>query len=158
MSLPPSGAPRPGAFAHQHGDPRNLRERIDAQLRERLEEAAEMAALELLIALRRKTARPAPREDSAADREEFRALTDAVLEALDRAFAAELPQAERDAMAAARVGPDARSRALAGQVFLARRLPDYWQRFERHRLAHAGKTLAAPVAPSGGWLRRILGG
>ena len=49
-----------GPFPHQHGDPRGLQERIDGQLQERIEEAVEMAGLELLVALRKKQRRPAP--------------------------------------------------------------------------------------------------
>jgi len=46
---------------------------------------------------------------------------------------------------------------LAGQVLLARELPDYWQRFETHRAAYARACLQAPP-PRGGWLSRLLGG
>ena len=45
----------------------------------------------------------------------------------------------------------------AGQVFLARRLPDYWQRLERHQTAYATARLDAP-GPKGGWLGRLFGG
>ena len=48
----------PGAFGHQHGDPRNLAERIEAQLRERIEEAMEMAALELMVGVRAESRTP----------------------------------------------------------------------------------------------------
>src|SRR5262249_240519 len=45
-------APLGGAFPHQHRDPRGLHERIEAQIRERIEEALEMAGLKLLVDLR----------------------------------------------------------------------------------------------------------
>jgi len=53
-------------------------------------------------------------------------------------------------------GSGERDRALRGQVFLARQLPDYWQRFEAHRAAHATARLSAPPAPPG-LLKRLFG-
>jgi hypothetical protein len=138
-------------YRHQHGDPRGLRERIDAQLQERIEEAVEMAALELLVELRKKQGRPAPEEASAEDREAWRALADDVLAALREAFVPSLPAEEQATMTLA----EARARALAGQVTLARRLPDYWQRFDAHREAYLARRLSEPPAASG-WLRRLF--
>ena len=60
--------PLRGAFPHQHGDARGLIERIEAQLRDRIEEAIEMAALKLMVDTRAQTGRPAPESTSAADR------------------------------------------------------------------------------------------
>ena len=57
--------PHKGAFPHQHGDTRGLLERIEAQLRERIEEAIEMAALKLMVDTRAQTGRPAPESTSA---------------------------------------------------------------------------------------------
>src|SRR5947209_2429307 len=45
---------------HGTNDPRGLLERIEAQLGERIEEAVEMTALELLVELRKRHQRPAP--------------------------------------------------------------------------------------------------
>ncbi len=151
-----------GAFPHQHGDPRGLRERIDAQLRERIEEAVEMAGLELLVALRERHGRPRPEAGSVADRREHEALVDDLLTHLERAFAGEIAASGQASAAAPRtVGePPAgiapgRARALASQVLLAKRLPDYWQRFEAHRAAHAQARLSRPVEASG-WLRGLF--
>lgn len=147
---------RAGGYRHQHGDPRGLRERIDAQLQERIEEAVEMAALELLVELRKRQGRPAPAEGNAEDREAWRALSDEVLTALREAFAGSLPVEEQAAMTLAEArGADARARALAGQVALARRLPDYWQRFDGHRGAYLARRLSDPP-PASGWLRRLF--
>ena len=44
-----SESPFRGAFPHQHGDARGLLERIEAQLRERIEEAVEMAAIKIMV-------------------------------------------------------------------------------------------------------------
>lgn len=148
--------PLRGAFPHQHGDARGLIERIEAQLRERIEEAIEMAALKLMVDARAQAGRPAPEGSSAADRSEFEAASRALLLRLRERFLAELPADLRtrydQAEAAVADGP---ARALAGQVFLARQLPDYWQRFEgfqqedaRARLTEAGKP---------GWIRRLFG-
>jgi hypothetical protein len=142
---------------HGTGDPRGLIERIDAQLAERIEEAAEMAALHLLVELRKRHNRPAPETDSRADREEFRALAEDLLAYLGRAFEADLAAERRPDLERARAdGADPRARELRGQIFLARQSPDYWQRLETHRAAHAEAHLAAPP-PSTGFLKRLLG-
>jgi hypothetical protein len=142
---------------HGTNDPRGLLERIEAQLGERIEEAVEMAALELLVELRKRHQRPAPASDSQADREEFQVLSADLLGYLRQAFTAEMPAERRAALARAEAGGSGeRDRALRGQVFLARQLPDYWQRFEAHRAAHATARLSAPPAPPG-LLKRLFG-
>jgi hypothetical protein len=131
-------------------------ERIEAQLRERIEEAAEMAALKRMVDLRSETGRPAPESTSTADRAEFQATTRAVLSRLREAFLAELPghlHPRFDAVEAAATGEPAR--LLAGQVFLARQLADYWQRFERYQRDDAERCLAEARRP--GWLKRLFG-
>lgn len=148
--------PLRGAFPHQHGDARGLVERIEAQLRERLEEAVEMAALKLMVDLRSETGRPAPESTSTADRAEFQAITRALLTRLRAAFLAELPGELRprfDTVEAA--AADEPARLLAGQVFLARQLPDYWQRFERYQRDDAEQRLAEARRP--GWFKRLFG-
>jgi len=147
-----------GAFPHQHGDPRGLRERIDAQLQERIEEAVEMAGLELLVALRKKQRRPVPEEHSGDDRQAFEALAADLLSSLRSALRGELSGVEVAALDAAEASAgDVRAEVLAGQVFLAKHLPDYWQRFEAHRAAHAQARLSE-VVESAGWLRRLFAG
>lgn len=145
------------AFAHQHGDPRSLAERIEAQLRARIEEAAEMASLDLLVALRARAGRPAPEDGNERDRAELSDLAFEFLGALRGTLVAALPEVERAALEAAEArAEDARTRALAGHAHLARRLPDYWQRFEAGRLAFA-ESRVATVGQERGWLRRIFG-
>jgi hypothetical protein len=142
---------------HGSNDPRGLLERIDAQLGERIEEAVEMAALELLVELRKRHHRPALASDSQADRDEFHALTGDLLGYLREAFATEIPAERRAALARAETsGSGEQERALRGQVFLAKQLPDYWQRFEVHRAAHADARLSAPP-PQPGLLKRLFG-
>jgi hypothetical protein len=147
----------PGAFAHQHGDPRSLAERIEAQLGERIEEAAEMAALELLVGVRQKAGHPAPEEDNPRDRAEWVTLSGDLLAHVRATLRGELGEADRAAMDAAEAaGTDVRSRVRLGQVILARRLPDYWQRFDTARLAYFEAQLGA-TSTDKGWLRRLLG-
>jgi hypothetical protein len=148
---------RTTGLRHGADDPRGLRERIDAQLAERIDEAVEMAALHLLVELRKHHDRPAPESDSREDRDEFAALAADLLAYLGEAFEAELSADQRRAFDGARAGgTDAHARGLRGQVFLARQLPDYWQRFEAHRAAHAEARLASPDR-SGGFLKRLFG-
>lgn len=145
-----------GAFPHQHGDARGLLERIEAQLRERIEEAVEMAAIKLMVDRRAAAGRPPPESTSAADRAEFESTARALLVWLREAYVAELAPAQRplleEAEAAARGEP---ARLLAGQVWLARRLPDYWQRFERYQGRYAAQEPTEPGKP--GWIRRLFG-
>lgn len=152
-----SADPPPGAFRHQHDDPRGLIERIEVQLRERIAEAVEMAGLKLMVELRERAGRPAPETASEADRREFLETAAALLGHLRDAFHAGLPPEKRAALEAAEAAPaDPQYRMLAGQVFLARQLPDYWQRFESYRAVYYEARLSAP-APRAGWLRRLLG-
>lgn len=136
---------RTTGLRHGTADPRGLLERIDAQLAERIEEAVEMAALHLLVELRKRRSQPAPEGDSRADREEFEALAADLFAYLAEAFDTEAPR-----------GDSGRAQHLRGQVALARRLPDYWQRFEAHRAAHAEARLTSPPAPPG-LLKRLFG-
>jgi len=148
---------RTTGLRHGADDPRGLRERIDAQLTDRIDEAVEMAALHLLVQLREHHDRPAPENDSREDRDEFAALAADLLAYLGKAFEAELTADQRRELDGARAGgSDARARGLRGQVFLARQLPDYWQRFEAHRAAYAEVRLASPHRP-GGFLKRLFG-
>jgi hypothetical protein len=145
-----------GAFPHQHGDARGLLERIEAQLRERIEEAVEMAAIKLMVDRRAAAGRPPPESTSPADRAEFESTSRALLAWLREAYVAELspnlrPRLE-EAEAAAQDEP---ARLLAGQVWLARRLPDYWQRFERYQSRYAEQEPTDPGKP--GWFRRLFG-
>lgn len=147
----------PGAFGHQHGDPRSLAQRIEAQLRARIAEAAEMASLDLLVALRAKAGRPAPEDGNERDRAELSALAFDFLAHLRAALAAALAEADRGALEGTeRAAADAQARALAGHAFLARRLADYWQRFEAGRQAFAESRLTS-LNQDKGWLKRIFG-
>lgn len=149
-----SESPFSGAFPHQHGDPRGLIERIHAQLRQRIEEAVEMAALELVVTLRAAHGRPAPDGASPADRREVEDTAQDLLRHLGSAFDAELTPEQRLAVGRAEAAARGDQPLIAGQTLLARRLPDYWQRFERYRGAYAQARLEAPPARPG-WLDRF---
>jgi hypothetical protein len=130
-------------------------ERIEAQLRERIEEALEMAALKLMVDTRAQTGRPAPESTSLVDRAEFQAITAALLARLREQFAADLTDDQRARLSRAEAGASDPDRLLAGQVFLARHLPDYWQRLERFQREDAARHLAEARRP--GWLKRLFG-
>ena len=90
-----SSEPFRGAFPHQHRDPRNLSERIQAQLGERIAEAVDMAALKLMVDVRQQHGRPAPETSSSADRQEFEELGAGLLAHLHQAFLAEITPSDR---------------------------------------------------------------
>ena len=124
----------------------DLSTRIEAEVRERLEEAIDFVCLEALVNARRAAGRPAPAADNDDDRAEYRAHVAAFLRLLDR----ELP-GKVDARPEGPRGDDEEARMLAVQVAHARRVPDYWQQFE----AISARYLAEP-APSGSERRSLL--
>ena len=145
-----------GAFPHQHGDARGLMERIEAQLRERIEEAVEMAALKLMVDRRTATGRPRPRAPAPPTVPSSRpARVPSSRGCATRTW----PSCRRTcARASTRPRPPRATSPRAcspGQVWLARRLPDYWQRFERYQRQYALEQLADPAGP--GWLKRLFG-
>ena len=115
-----------------------------------------MAGLELMVELRRRDGRPAPETTSDADRREFEQTSRDLLTHLRAAFWAEVSLDERGELERAESEAAESDRLLAGQGLLARRLPDYWQRFEAHRAAYAQARLDAPATPSSGWLGRLF--
>ncbi len=147
----------PGAFPHQHGDPRGLVERIQAQLRERIQEAVDTAALRLMVNLRQRHGGPPPDASRDADRRESEQIAAELLTHVRNAFRAELDSDERVELERAEAGTQGRrERFLAGQVFLARRLPDYWQRLEAHEIAYASARLETPPSKES-WIGRLFG-
>ena len=125
-------------------DPRGLKERIDALVRERLEDAIDTVCLDLLVERRRAHGRPMPAGGRAEDRGEFDGLVATFLGRLEASLAAELPDAERRRLAAGGAEPaDETRRLIAVQVSLSKRLPDYWQRFEETKNAFSRARLAA---------------
>lgn len=138
-------------------DPRGLAERIEALVAERIEEAVEFVCMDLLVQLRRAHDRPAPEAKSAGDRQEYEGLVREWLLHLRGALLEGLPPEDirRVSQAEEARGREEIPRLLAGQVPLARTLPDYWQRFEALRVAFIETRLSAPPA-SPGFLGRLF--
>jgi hypothetical protein len=134
----------------------DLNTRIDLEVRERLEEAIDFVCLEALVQRRRAHGLPAPEADNRRDRAEYEADVIVFLRLLSRDVPAGLDDAARGSVPAARDERDEQSRLLADQVRLARRLPDYWQRFEIARARYLAEP-AGSGRESGGVLRRLFG-
>jgi len=137
--------------------PADLSARIDAQLRERLEEAVDFVCLGALVERRRALGLPTPRADSASDRAEFTQGVHAFLAELQAAIAPGLDDGQRRKVAAAEQAPgDEMHRLLGVHVVLARELPDYWQRFETARTAYTAARVTSG-RERGGLLGRLFG-
>ena len=137
--------------------PADLNARIEAQPRERLEEAVDFVCLGALVERRRALGLPAPRADSATDRAEFTEGVRVFLAELQAAIAPGLDEGQRRKVAAAEQAPgDEMHRLLGAHVVLARELPDYWQRFEAARATYTAARVKSG-RERGGLLGRLLG-
>lgn len=123
--------------------PRDLLSLIDAELRDRLEEAIDHACLEAMVSARRAAGAPPPVADDARDREEFTASVRALLKRLRDEIPADASEAAEG---------DEEWRLLAVQLGRAKALPDYWQRFDAVR-----QRFTTEYAGSGGARRSVLG-
>ncbi|PYM94023.1 MAG: hypothetical protein DME04_08885 [Candidatus Rokuibacteriota bacterium] len=133
--------------------PGDLSARIDAQLRERLEEAVDFVCLDALVQRRRALSLPPPSADNPRDREEFTRGVRTFLERTKAGLLPDLGAESRAKVAAAEGAPgDEDARLIGVHVVLARELPDYWQRFEAARTAYTAEQVA-----SGGERRGVLG-
>jgi hypothetical protein len=119
--------------------------RIEAGLKERLEEAVDAACLDAIVRSRQACAEPAPAAESASDREEYHASFRAFLERLRADVGQRVTDEVRRVMdsAAERAGAEPIARLMAIQVVLARQLPDYWQRFEATRALYTDAYIAS---------------
>jgi hypothetical protein len=121
-------------------EPRSLAERIDAEVRGRIEEAVDYICLDVLVRGRRVRGAAPPVADDPRDREEFDAIVVAFLEHLrDTLTAALTNEQQRRLPAAPRGGADRVSGLVAIQVVLAKELPDYWLRFDVARASYSGE-------------------
>ena len=137
--------------------PGDLASRIDAQLRERLEEAVDFVCLGALVQRRQALGLPAPSADNPRDRDEFTRSVRTFLERLKTELLANLDVEPRTKVSAAEQGPgDEDARLLGAHVVLARELPDYWQRFEAARAAYTAEQVASG-REGGGVLGRLFG-
>ena len=126
-------------------DPRGLLERIEAQLKERLEEAVDFFCLDLMVELRRRHGHPLPTEKSQEDRVEFEALSREFLEFLKQVFLSRLGGHDAEKLRQVEAAAN-ENRLIAIQTHLARSLPDYWQRFEeiKNDFSQARRAAAPP--------------
>jgi hypothetical protein len=137
-------------FRTRIDQPRDLTALVDAEVRERIEDAVDYVTLEIMVAARRAHGQPAPTADSSRDRQEFSRGVGAFLERLQTELLGSAPAAVRQKADAAATGADdILGRLIATQVELAKALPEYWQRFEEIRAAYSREQLA-----SGGERRR----
>lgn len=128
-------------FRTRPDQPRDLHALIEGEVRDRIADAVDSVSLDVMVRRRRGRRLPDPIADSASDREEFDAGVRAFLERLAAELARELSADQPGPAAAAATGGGAAAvaRLIATQVTLARRLPDYWQRFDAIRLAFTGE-------------------
>ena len=138
-------------FRTPEGAPRDLLSLIDAELRQRLEEAVDHACLDAMVSARRASGAKLPVADDTRDREEFTATVRALLERLRDEIPADTGDAVR---ATPEAGGDASEewRLLTMQLDRAKALPDYWQRFETVR-----QRFTTDYVASGGLRRGVLG-
>jgi hypothetical protein len=135
-------------FRTPPGARRDLLSLIDAELRDRIEEAVDHGCLDAMVSARRAHGTPLPQADDVRDREEFTATVRAFLERLRDEIPADADEAVRVTSSHA----DEEWRLLALQVARAKTLPDYWQRFDAVRVRFTAECLA-----SGGARRGVLG-
>src|SRR5262249_26841347 len=106
--------------------PADLNTRIEAQLRERLEEAVDFVCLEALVKRRQALSLPAPTADNTRDSEAFTRTVHPSLADLRTAIHPTLSESQRQKVRAAEQGPGVEAqRLLSAHVVLARELPDY---------------------------------
>jgi hypothetical protein len=141
-------------FRTRPGQSRDLHALVDAELRERIEEAVDHGVLDLMVEARRQRGQPAPAADSTKDRAEFEAEVQRLLEHLAIHLAATLDARQRAQVEAARAraGQDPIGQLVARQIALAKALPDYWQRLDAARQAYTEERLQ-----SGRQRRGLLG-
>ena len=138
-------------FRTPPGAPRDLLSLIDAELRDRIEEAVDHGCLDAMVSARRTTGAPLPKADDVRDREEFTATVRALLERLRDEIPADADEAVR-ATSEMNAHADEEWRLLAVQIARAKALPDYCQRFDAVRVR-----FAVEYARSGGPRRGVLG-
>jgi hypothetical protein len=130
--------------------------RLDAEVRQRIEEAVDYVGLDAMVRARRARSLPEPDKASVRDRSEFDTRVRGFLQRLEQEVSAGLAPPQRDRIARTPTTGDETARLIAVQVVLAKELPDYWQHFEQVAEAYAGEAEAEPP-PSGGERGGLLG-
>jgi hypothetical protein len=141
------------------GEPRDLMARVDGEVRERIGEAVDFVCLEAMVRTRATAGLPAPAPDSTRDRDEFDRRVETFLTRLAEALVPALDAEQRQSVTAPpSAGADRLARLIDVQLALAKRLPDYWQRFEQVRAEYAAEADAPSSRDRPRWLDRLLGG
>ena len=145
-------------FRTRPGQTRDLLSLVDAEVRERIEEAVDFVSLDVMVQSRRAQGLPPPAADNADDRQEFEAGVTAFLERLTADLTEGLrPEQQRKLEdTTSRAGNDRVARLVAIQVALAKQLPDYWQQFEAIRTRHT-EAAGASGRERRGFLARFFG-
>jgi len=134
----------------------NLATRISAGIRQRIEEAVEVACLDIVVKGRRSRGLPAPVAHREEDRAEFDQIVCQLLTRLHTHLVTPLDGGLRTKIAlAGQAATDPVERLMAIQVALARELPDYWQRFDTIRRDYAAER-SASGRESGGLFGRLF--
>jgi len=145
-------------FRTRPGQTRDLLSLVDAEVRERIEEAVDFVSLDVIVQHRRGRGLPPPAAESADDRREFEAGVIAFLERLTADLTEGLSAEQQRKLedTASRAGHDRIARLVAIQVALAKQLPDYWQQFEAIRARHT-EARGASSGERRGFLARFFG-
>jgi hypothetical protein len=134
----------------------DLATRISAGIRQRIEEAVEVACLDILVNVRRSQGLPAPAADRDDDRAEFDQIVRQLLTRLQTHLVAPLDDSLRSKITQVeRNAAEPVEKLMAVQVALARELPDYWQRFDAIRTDYAAERSSG--RESSGLFRRLFG-
>jgi hypothetical protein len=145
-------------FRTRPGQTRDLLSLVDAEVRERIEEAVDFVSLDVIVQNRRARGLPPPAADNADDRREFEAGVTAFLERLAADLGERLSAEQQRKLEeiTSRAGNDRVARLVAIQVALAKQLPDYWQQFETIRARHT-EARGASGGERRGFLARFFG-
>ena len=134
----------------------DLATRFSAGIRQRIEEAVEVACLDILVNVRRSQGLTAPAADRDDDRAEFDQIVRQLLTRLQTHLVAPLDDSLRSKITQVeRNAAEPVEKLMAVQVALARELPDYWQRFDAIRTDYAAER--ASGRESSGLFRRLFG-
>ena len=140
------------------GNAGDLATRIEVGIRQRIEEAVDIACLDILVNGRRTRGLPPPQAHREEDRAEFNQVVRQLLTRLQTHLVAPLdePLRRRVTQMGQAAGANPVERLLTIQVALARELPDYWQRFDAIRTEYAAEQ-SASGGESSGLFRRLFG-
>jgi transposase InsO family protein len=137
----------------------DLAARIEFEVRERLEEAIDYVCLQALVRERKARGLPPPAADNSEDRRAYTGNVLALLRLLRQELTGALgPEEQRKITGTTEAMGDEQALLIAVQVAMARRLPDYWQRFEAISDGYlADPTRGRSGSEGSGLIARLLG-